>query len=212
VTKKNNRNFKINLWNDNQKSAWEKSKKADVIVLEGPAGVGKTFLAVAIGIREIIEGRAKRLVFVRPAIEAGEDLGYLPGNVKEKVDPYMRPLYDQFDKLTDTGDDDDLAKIPVEVTAVAMLQGRTFVDSICILDEAQNCNFKQHLLYFTRMGNNSKMIFSGDSTQPYIPDSGLMKFCDRLRDFKEFSETRFDESDIVRHKTVAKFLPALICD
>lgn len=203
----NRDNFSIKFLTKTQKEAWDKFQKSSVLFLLGPAGVGKSFLATALAINELFAERIEKIVLTRPIIEAEESLGFLPGAISEKTDPYMLPLFDQINKLV-IGPKSEFNK-SVEVAPLAYMRGRTFTKSVCILDEAQNCNYKQFKLFLTRLDADSKMIISGDPTQKDIRDSGLNEVVDRLSDIKEISVIRFQPEDIVRHPLVEKIIDRL---
>ncbi|MCB9964080.1 MAG: PhoH family protein [Rhodospirillales bacterium] len=184
----------------------------DMIFGLGPAGTGKTYLAVAMGIEMYLNGEVERLIFTRPAVEAGENLGFLPGDMKEKVDPYLRPIYDalhdmlpidKVEKKMETGD--------IEVAPLAFMRGRTLKNAFVILDEAQNTTPAQMKMFLTRMGNGSRMVITGDPTQSDLPkhqQSGLTEAMAYLRDINEIKFIMFSEKDVVRHHLVAKIIEA----
>lgn len=205
------KHYNVELKNKAQRSAFAKFKNVDYLFLIGPAGVGKSFLATALGVREIVNYRAGRLVLTRPIKEAEESLGYLPGTFEEKVMPYLMPLYDQLyevfqcDKKIRT----QFEKEYVEIAPLAYMRGRTFSNSVCIFDEAQNANYKQLKMYLTRLGHQSKMIITGDPAQTDIPDSGLMEIIDKCRHRGSVGVIEFENADNVRHASVEAMLEDL---
>jgi phosphate starvation-inducible PhoH-like protein len=187
-------------------------KKKDIVFGIGPAGTGKTYLAVVLAVTALKEGRVKRIVLTRPAVEAGESLGFLPGDLQEKVDPYLRPLYDA---LNDVLGPDQVAKSLerglIEIAPLAYMRGRTLDDSFIILDEAQNTTPEQMKMFLTRLGFGSKMVITGDVTQIDLPrgkSSGLVEVNRILRGIEELGFIYFDEQDVVRHSLVQKIIVA----
>jgi phosphate starvation-inducible protein PhoH and related proteins len=184
----------------------------DLIIAEGPAGTGKTYTAIALAVRALKNHEVKKIVLTRPAVEAGERLGFLPGDMKEKLDPYLQPLYDAlhdmipFRKLETWIDDGT-----VQIVPLAFMRGRTLENAFVILDEAQNATVNQLKMFLTRMGMNSKFIMTGDTTQIDLPrrnDSGLLQAIRILGGIEGISVIKFDERDIVRHKLVKQIVRA----
>ena len=196
----------------NQRRYLEAIEKNDMVFGIGPAGTGKTYLAVAMAISALISKRVNRIVLARPAVEAGERLGFLPGTLQEKVDPYLRPLYDAlYDMLEPEKVDRFLEKNIIEVAPIAFMRGRTLNDSFIILDEAQNTTGEQMKMFLTRMGFNSKAVITGDITQIDLPNprkSGLVEATEVLRDVEGISFMQFDETDVVRHHLVQRIVRA----
>lgn len=187
-------------------------KKNDIVFGIGPAGTGKTYLAVVLAIAALKEGSVKRIILTRPAVEAGENLGFLPGDLQEKVDPYLRPLYDA---LYDVMGPDQTAKALerglIEIAPLAYMRGRTLDDSFIILDEAQNTTPEQMKMFLTRLGFGSKMVITGDVTQIDLPrgkKSGLIEARSILQNIEEIGFVDFVESDVVRHSLVQKIIVA----
>jgi phosphate starvation-inducible PhoH-like protein len=178
----------------------------------GPAGTGKTYLAVAMGISALMSKRVARIILTRPAVEAGERLGFLPGTLQEKVDPYLRPLYDAlYDMLDSDRVEKLLERNVIEVAPIAFMRGRTLNDSFIILDEAQNSTAEQMKMVLTRQGFNSKMVVNGDVTQIDLPTgrrSGLLEAVDVLKGVEGISFVQFDERDVVRHNLVQRIVKA----
>ena len=184
----------------------------DLVFCTGPAGTGKTYLAVALAVHMLKHEKAKRLILVRPAVEAGEKLGFLPGDMQAKVNPYLRPL---FDALHDMMAYDQIRRFMVndmiEVIPLAFMRGRTLNDSVIILDEAQNTTVSQMLMFLTRMGHGSKTIVTGDDSQVDLEDgtrSGLVDAIGRLKGIKDLAAVRLDNADIVRHRLVQNIVEA----
>ena len=184
----------------------------DIVFGIGPAGTGKTYLAMAAAVAKLLDGSIKRLILSRPAVEAGETLGFLPGDLQEKILPYLRPLYDA---LYDMIDRDDVAKLiekgVIEIAPLAYMRGRTLSDSFIILDEAQNTTPEQMMMFLTRLGNESKMVITGDITQIDIPrskTSGLLEIRKVLKSMKGINFHEFGASDVVRHHLVQKIVEA----
>ena len=187
-------------------------KESDIIMSLGPAGTGKSFLAVSVAITLLLEKKVERVILSRPAVEAGEKLGFLPGDMKEKVDPYLRPLYDalyelfgpdKIDKKIETGE--------IEIAPLAFMRGRTLKNCFAILDEAQNATETQIKMFLTRIGENSKLVVNGDPSQIDLinkKDSGLIKSKNILKDLDEIKVIEFDHSDVVRHPLVSKIIQA----
>ncbi|ARF67148.1 phosphate starvation-inducible protein PhoH [Paenibacillus larvae subsp. pulvifaciens] len=195
-----------------QKQYVESIKNKDIVFGIGPAGTGKTYLAVVLAVTALKEGRIKRIVLTRPAVEAGESLGFLPGDLQEKVDPYLRPLYDA---LNDVLGPEQVAKSfergLIEIAPLAYMRGRTLDDSFIILDEAQNTTPEQMKMFLTRLGFGSKMVITGDITQIDLPrgkTSGLVESERILRDIEEIGFTYFADQDVVRHSLVQKIIVA----
>ena len=178
----------------------------------GPAGTGKTYLAVAAAVAQLLEGKYDRIILSRPAVEAGERLGFLPGDMKEKVDPYLRPLYDSLYDLFDFEKIQRMIEIgDIEIAPLAFMRGRTLKNSFAILDEAQNATDTQIKMFLTRIGENSKLVVNGDPSQVDLinkRDSGLTKTKNILRDIKEIKVIEFDHNDVVRHPLVSKIIKA----
>ena len=178
----------------------------------GPAGTGKTYLAVAMAIQALISKRVSRIILTRPAVEAGERLGFLPGTLQEKIDPYLRPLYDALHDMLEAEKVEKLVeRLAIEVAPLAFMRGRTLNDSFIILDEAQNTTTEQMKMVLTRQGFNSKMVITGDLTQMDLPGnkkSGLLEACDVLKGVEGISFVHFDERDVVRHSLVQRIVRA----
>ena len=190
-----------------------KSLKTNQIVISlGPAGTGKTYLAVAVALSMLLEKKVERIILSRPAVEAGERLGFLPGDMKDKIDPYLRPLYDSLYDLLDY--DKIQRKIEsgsIEIAPLAFMRGRTLKNSFAILDEAQNATETQIKMFLTRIGQNSKLVVNGDPSQIDLPNknqSGLVKSQNILKDIKEISVVNFDHQDVMRHPLVTKVVEA----
>ena len=196
----------------NQRRYVEAIERHDLVFGIGPAGTGKTYLAVAMAVSALLSKRVSRIVLTRPAVEAGERLGFLPGNLQEKVDPYLRPLYDAlYDMLEADKVEKLLERSVIEVAPIAFMRGRTLNDSFIILDEAQNSTAEQMKMVLTRQGFNSKMVVTGDLTQIDLPGgkrSGLINAVDVLRGVEGISFTYFDERDVVRHSLVQRIVKA----
>lgn len=187
-------------------------RKSDLIITDGPAGTGKTYTSIALAVRALKNREVKRIILTRPAVEAGERLGFLPGDMKEKLDPYLQPLYDALHdmipyKRLETWIEDGT----VEIAPLAFMRGRTLENAFVILDEAQNATVSQLKMFLTRMGMNSKFIMTGDTTQIDLPrknESGLLQAMRILENIEGISLIKFDEKDIVRHKLVSKIVKA----
>ncbi|MEO6580779.1 MAG: PhoH family protein [Sphingomicrobium sp.] len=184
----------------------------DMIFALGPAGTGKTYLAVAQAVAMLISGQVDRLILSRPAVEAGERLGFLPGDMKEKVDPYLRPLYDAlYDMLPTEQVERRIASGEIEIAPIAFMRGRTLSDAFVILDEAQNTTPMQMKMFLTRFGMRSRMVICGDPNQTDLPkgvDSGLNDAVDKLEGIAKLSMIRFSSKDVVRHPLVGRIVEA----
>ena len=187
-------------------------RQSDIVISAGPAGTGKTFLAVAIGLTMLLEKKIERIILSRPAVEAGERLGFLPGDMKEKVDPYLRPLYDSLYDLFDYEKIQRMIEVgDIEIAPLAFMRGRTLKNSFAILDEAQNATDTQIKMFLTRIGENSKIVVNGDPSQIDLANkkmSGLDKSKKLLSHLNEISVIDFDHSDVVRHPLVSKIVKA----
>jgi phosphate starvation-inducible PhoH-like protein len=196
----------------NQRRYLEAMERNDLVFGIGPAGTGKTYLAVAMAISALLNKQVARIILTRPAVEAGERLGFLPGTLQEKVDPYLRPLYDAlYDMLDNERVEKLLERNVIEVAPIAFMRGRTLNDSFIILDEAQNTTAEQMKMVITRQGFNSKMVVNGDVTQIDLPAgrrSGLMDAVEVLRGVEGISFVQFDERDVVRHTLVQRIVKA----
>jgi phosphate starvation-inducible PhoH-like protein len=196
----------------NQRRYLEAIERNDLVFGIGPAGTGKTYLAVAMGVSALLNKKVARIILTRPAVEAGERLGFLPGTLQEKVDPYLRPLYDAlYDMLDSEKVEKLLERNTIEVAPIAFMRGRTLNDSFIILDEAQNSTPEQMKMVITRQGFNSKMVVNGDVTQIDLPSgkrSGLLDAVDVLRGVEGISFIQFDERDVVRHSLVQRIVKA----
>jgi len=187
-------------------------KTNQIVISLGPAGTGKTYLAVAVALSMLLEKKVERIILSRPAVEAGERLGFLPGDMKDKIDPYLRPLYDSLYDLLDY--DKIQRKIEsgsIEIAPLAFMRGRTLKNSFAILDEAQNATETQIKMFLTRIGENSKLVVNGDPSQVDLPNknqSGLIKSQTILKDIKEISVINFDHRDVMRHPLVTKIVEA----
>nr|MCU0729290.1 PhoH family protein [Sphingopyxis sp.] len=184
----------------------------DIIFALGPAGTGKTYVAVAQAVSQLITGSVQRLILSRPAVEAGERLGFLPGDMKDKVDPYLRPLYDAlYDCLPAEQVERRIGSGEIEVAPIAFMRGRTLADAFIILDEAQNTTIPQMKMFLTRFGMNSRMVVCGDPNQVDLPmpsSSGLADAVSRLEGVEGMSVVRFTSADVVRHPIVGRIVEA----
>lgn len=195
-----------------QKAYIDAIRKYDIVIGIGPAGTGKTYLAMAMAISAFLKKQVSRIVLARPAIEAGEKLGFLPGDMYEKVNPYLRPLYDAlYDMMEAEKASRLIEKGVIEIAPLAFMRGRTLNDSFIILDEAQNTTSEQMKMYLTRLGFNSKTVITGDITQIDLPqgrNSGLVEIVDILEGVRGISFVYFSEKDVVRHKLVQEIIKA----
>ena len=197
---------------EKQKNYVRALKESEIIISAGPAGTGKTFLAVAVALTMLLEKKIERIILSRPAVEAGEKLGFLPGDMREKVDPYLRPLYDALYDLLDYEKIQKKIEVgDIEIAPLAFMRGRTLKNSFAILDEAQNATDTQIKMFLTRIGENSKIVINGDPSQIDLPNkslSGLNRSKKLLGHLKEISVVDFDHSDVVRHPLVSKIVKA----
>jgi len=197
---------------EKQKNYVRSLRESDIVISAGPAGTGKTFLAVAVGLTMLLEKKIERIILSRPAVEAGERLGFLPGDMREKVDPYLRPLYDSLYDLLDFEKIQKKIEIgDIEIAPLAFMRGRTLKNSFAILDEAQNATDTQIKMFLTRIGENSKIVINGDPSQIDLPNknlSGLNRSKKILGNLSEISIIDFDHSDVVRHPLVSKIVKA----
>jgi phosphate starvation-inducible PhoH-like protein len=195
-----------------QKQYVEKVRTNDIVFAIGPAGTGKTYLAVAMALAALRNREVSRLILTRPAVDAGESLGFLPGDYMEKVDPYLRPLLDALTEMVGAEKVKSMMeKRTVEIIPLAYMRGRTFNNSVIILDEAQNATTTQMKMFLTRMGRNSKLIITGDITQTDLPrkrDSGLIQIQNVLQDIQGIAFVYFEKADVVRHRLVAEIIDA----
>lgn len=205
--------LKVRARTENQRKMIEQIGRNDMLFAIGPAGSGKTYTAVALAVRALKSKQVQRIVLTRPAVEAGENLGFLPGDMRDKLDPYLQPLYDalrdmlsrqRLEKLIETG--------VIEIAPLAFMRGRTLDKAFVILDEAQNATMPQLKMFLTRMGKSSKFVITGDCTQVDLPknqSSGLLPVLERLQHIREISVIKLGACDIVRHPLVSKIVQAL---
>lgn len=207
-TKKKN----IFSYTDNQLKYIKAMADKDITFGIGGAGTGKSYLAVAMAVSMFIEKKVSRIILTRPVVEAGEKLGFLPGDVKEKVDPYLQPLYDAlYEMLPAENVDRYLATKELQIAPLAFMRGRTLSNSFVILDEGQNTTITQMKMFLTRLGSGSKMVITGDLSQIDLPthtESGLIDAIEKLKNLKEISVVRFEKKDVVRHPIIAKIIEA----
>ena len=196
----------------NQRKLIEAYAKNDMVFAVGPAGTGKTYLSIALAVKALKEKQAKKIILSRPAVEAGEKLGFLPGDMRDKIDPYLQPLYDALeDMLPQVKLQDMMEKNVIQIAPLAFRRGRTLNDAVVILDEAQNTTPAQIRMFLTRMGWNTKMIITGDMTQidlPHSQKSGLIEALHILNNVEGIGVVNLDRSDIVRHKLVTRIVNA----
>ena len=197
---------------ENQCKLVEEFRKNDMIFAVGPAGTGKTYTAIALAVRALKNREIRKIILSRPAVEAGEKLGFLPGDMRDKIDPYLQPLYDALeDMIPNAKLKEYMDSNVIQIAPLAFMRGRTLNDAIVILDEAQNTTPQQIKMFLTRMGNNTKMVITGDMTQVDLPQnqkSGLMQAIHILKDIKGISFIELNKKDIVRHKLVTRIVEA----
>lgn len=202
----------IRARNHNQQEMVKAYFENDLVFALGPAGTGKTYIAIALAVRALKNREIKRIILTRPAVEAGERLGFLPGDLKDKLDPYLQPLYDALgDMIPSKKLQDFIAEGTIQIAPLAYMRGRTLDRACVILDEAQNTNLGQLKMFLTRMGCNAKFIVTGDASQVDLPrkeDSGLLRGISMLEDIKGIKVIRFTNDDIVRHPLVSKIVKA----
>jgi len=208
--KQQNSKFHLEFLSTAQKLAWMGFQQHDVMFMIGPAGVGKSHVSMAFAIHEILQGTKKRIILTRPIVESGESLGYLPGNMAEKVNPYMLPLFDCLHTLVLNIEQSKKIEAAIELAPIAYMRGRTFSDAVAIFDEAQNATKMQLKLFLSRLGKDSKIIVNGDPSQSDIGNkSGLMDVIHRLETVTGVSIIKFGEDSIVRHPLVSAILAKL---
>ena len=196
----------------NQRKMISEIEKNDMLFAIGPAGTGKTYTAVAIAVKSLKNREVKRIIFTRPAVEAGENLGFLPGDLKEKLDPYMQPIYDAlFDMIPIERLNEYIENGTIQIAPLAFMRGRTLDKAFVILDEGQNSTEQQMKMFLTRMGRSAKFIITGDETQIDLPrnqKSGLINAITTLKDIKDISFVTLDGNDVIRHKLVKDIINA----
>ena len=197
---------------ENQKKYFELLNQKDIVFTDGPAGTGKTFIAVAKAVSSLQDGKVKKIILSRPAVEAGEKLGFLPGDLKEKVDPFLRPIYDAlYEMLPYDQVEKKISNNVIEIAPIAFMRGRTLEDCFIILDEAQNTTRTQMKMFLTRLGRNSQMVIVGDSTQIDLvskDDSGFIDASEKLTKINDIGFIILQEKDVVRHDVVRKIINA----
>ena len=197
---------------ENQKKYFELLNQKDIVFTDGPAGTGKTFIAVAKAVSSLQDGKVKKIILSRPAVEAGEKLGFLPGDLKEKVDPFLRPIYDAlYGMLPYDQVEKKISNNVIEIAPIAFMRGRTLEDCFIILDEAQNTTRTQMKMFLTRLGKNSQMVIVGDSTQIDLvskDDSGFIDASEKLTKINDIGFITLEEKDVVRHDVVRKIINA----
>jgi len=202
----------IKAHTENQRLLVKTSEEKDMVFAIGPAGTGKTYTAVALAVRALKNKEVKKIILTRPAVEAGETLGFLPGDIKDKLDPYMQPIYDAlFDMIPNTKLIDFMERRVIEIAPLAFMRGRTLDNAFVLLDEAQNATISQMKMFLTRMGKSAKFIINGDLTQIDLPPrarSGLIYALDSLKYIDEVGIIRLDGRDVVRHRLVKKIIKA----
>ena len=196
----------------NQQKMIEEARHCDMVFAVGPAGSGKTYLAIALAVQALKAKQVRKIILSRPAVEAGEKLGFLPGDMKEKIDPYLQPLYDALEDMIPGAKLKEMIETGIiEIAPLAFMRGRTLSHAFVILDEAQNTTLPQIKMFLTRLGSGSKFIITGDPSQVDLPDgqkNGLLHACDILANVEGVGVVRFDQGDIVRHKLVQKIVSA----
>lgn len=207
-----NAGLRVKARTRNQQLLVQAVERNDMVFAIGPAGTGKTYTAVALAVKALKERKVRRIILTRPAVEAGENLGFLPGDLREKLDPYLQPLYDALKDMIPAGRLADLLNEGViQIAPLAFMRGRTLDHAFVILDEAQNATLPQLKMFLTRMGRNAKFVITGDVTQVDLPDrqpSGLMPVVAMLRDVPGIAVVELDEKDIIRHELVTRVLGA----
>jgi phosphate starvation-inducible PhoH-like protein len=202
----------LSPYSQSQKRYIKALQQNEVVFANGPAGTGKTYMAVAMAVAMFVSRRVDRIILSRPAVEAGEKLGFLPGDIKEKIDPYLRPLYDAlYDMLPAEKVIKHMENREIELAPLAFMRGRTLSNSYVILDEAQNCTPVQMKMFLTRLGENSRMVITGDLTQVDLPasvPSGLRDALEKLKRIDEIAVVHFDKRDVLRHPLAAKIVNA----
>ena len=202
----------IKARSENQQKLIDSYHDCDMVFAVGPAGTGKTYLSIALAVKALKEKTAKKIILSRPAVEAGEKLGFLPGDMKDKIDPYLQPLYDALeDMLPQVKLQEMMEHHVIQIAPLAFMRGRTLSDAVVILDEAQNTTPQQLRMFLTRMGWNTKMIITGDTSQIDLPrsqKSGLVEALEILKDIKGIGIVNLDQKDIVRHKLVTRIVNA----
>ena len=202
----------IKARSENQQRLIDTYEQNDMVFAVGPAGTGKTYLSIALAVKALKEKTAKKIILSRPAVEAGEKLGFLPGDMKDKIDPYLQPLYDALeDMIPQVKLQDMMEKHQIQIAPLAFMRGRTLSDAVVILDEAQNTTPAQIRMFLTRMGWNTKMIITGDMTQidlPHSQKSGLIEALHILNDVEGIGVVNLNQKDIVRHKLVTRIVNA----
>lgn len=207
-----NAGLRVKARTRNQERLVEAVAGSDMVFAIGPAGTGKTYTAVALAVKALKERKVRRIVLTRPAVEAGENLGFLPGDLREKLDPYLQPLYDALREMIPASKlADHLDEGVIQIAPLAFMRGRTLDHAFVILDEAQNATLTQMKMFLTRMGRNAKFVITGDATQVDLPDrqpSGLLPVVNMLRNVEGVSVVELDEKDVIRHELVTKVLKA----
>jgi phosphate starvation-inducible PhoH-like protein len=207
-----NAGLRVKARTKNQQKLVDAVEGSDMVFAIGPAGTGKTYTAVALAVKALKERKVRRIILTRPAVEAGENLGFLPGDLREKLDPYLQPLYDALkDMIPATRLADHLNEGVIQIAPLAFMRGRTLDHAFVILDEAQNATLPQVKMFLTRMGRNAKFVITGDVTQVDLPDrqpSGLMPAVQMLRNVEGISVIELDEKDVIRHELVTRVLGA----
>ena len=207
-----NAGLRVKARTRNQQRLVEAVEGNDMVFAIGPAGTGKTYTAVALAVRALKERKVRRIILTRPAVEAGENLGFLPGDLREKLDPYLQPLYDALREMIPASRlADHLDEGVIQIAPLAFMRGRTLDHAFVILDEAQNATLPQLKMFLTRMGRSAKFVITGDMTQVDLPDrqpSGLMPIVGMLRDVDGIAVVELDEKDVIRHELVIRVLSA----